>query len=258
MNILLITDIHYGEDTNYKRVGGEEYINSYGSSFESFLPSLHEAISSHDLVINLGDLIHETDTETDVVVYKKALALLGSTVPVKSVIGNHDLNTLSREQLTVLTGEEKLYYSFDLNGYHHVVLDGFRETKADPHRIEEEQLEWLKHDLQITTLSTLVYCHYPLDDQNLDSNYYFKDVPEKAVLFNRVEVRSIFEASGKVRCVFSGHLHFFNTEEIHGITYITVPAFTENDGSHRPKAECLSVHIEGDTLTTEVLKIVHS
>ncbi len=258
MKILLITDIHYGENTNYPKIGGEEYINSFGSVFESFLPHLKEAIASHDLVINLGDLIHETTTEEDISAYKKALALLGNEVPVKNVIGNHDLNTLARGQLSEMIGEKKIYYSFDFQGYHHVVLDGFRETKGDPHRIESEQLEWLKSDLQATSLSTIVYCHYPLDDQNLDSNYYFSQRPDRALILNREEVRSILEASGKVLCVFNGHTHFFNHEIINGIAYTTVPSFTENDGEHAPRAQCLSVSFNGHEFTTELLTIAPS
>lgn len=258
MKILLITDIHYGENTNYPKIGGEEYINSFGSVFESFLPNLKDAITSHDLVINLGDLIHETTTEEDVPAYKKALALLGNKVPVKNVIGNHDLNTLSREQVSEIIGEKKIYYSFDFEGYHHVVLDGFRETKGDPHRIETEQLEWLKNDLETTNLATIVYCHYPLDDQNLDSNYYFSQRPDRALILNREEVRSVLENSKKVLCAFNGHTHFFSQQVINGITYTTVPSFTENDGEHNPRAQCLSVSFEGSDFSTELLTIASS
>jgi len=36
MEILIITDIHYGEDTNNLKAGGKDYINSFGSSFENY------------------------------------------------------------------------------------------------------------------------------------------------------------------------------------------------------------------------------
>ena len=244
MKILIITDIHYGEDTNYPGQNGENYINSFGSQFENFLPKIHSLINEHDLVINLGDLIHDTTAESDVIEYKKAMELFGHEKPIKHVFGNHDLNNLSRDQLAEITGEEKSYYSFDLGRCHHIVLCGFRNSRAELVKIDEEQIAWLQQDLDKTNLSTIVYCHYPLDEQSTVNNYYFKDRPERAFIENRVIIRSVIESSKKVLAVFNGHLHFFNQEAIHGILYVTAPAFTENNGKHEPQAECLSVSLE--------------
>jgi 3',5'-cyclic AMP phosphodiesterase CpdA len=255
MKILLITDIHYGEDTNYPKHGGDEYINSFGSLFEKFLPQIRPLISEHDLVVNLGDLIHESTAELDVAQYKKAMALFGTEKPVKHVAGNHDLNTLSRDQLAEILGVPKLYYSFDLGGYHHIVLSGLRDSKKEPHRIDPEQLDWLKGDLQKADAPTLVYCHYPLDEQDLDSNYYFREQPDKGRISNREEVRSIFESSGRVIAVFNGHLHFHNQESINDIAYVTVPAFTENNGEHEPKAECVSVSLKDKNVESRLIRL---
>jgi len=150
MKILIITDIHYGEDTNYPNYGGEDYINSFGSQFEKYLPKIHVLIKEYDLVIDLGDLISEKGVEEDLVQYKKATALFGNEKPVKHVLGNHELRTLTREQIAEMIGEKKPYYSFDLCGYHHIILDSFRSSRDEPCRIEEEQLEWLKADINNT------------------------------------------------------------------------------------------------------------
>lgn len=101
-----------------------------------------------------------------------------------------------------------------------------------------------------------MYCHYLLDDQSIDSNYYFKGKPHKVFIDNKVEVRKIFEDSGKVITVFGGHLHFSHEESINGIKYITAPAFTENDGNNSPKAEILSVELEGREVKTDVIKVI--
>lgn len=255
MKILIITDIHYGTDTNYPEYGGENYTNSYGSQFERYLPKIKKLILEHDLIINLGDLIAETNTESDLVQYKKAIELFGKEKPIKHVIGNHELRTLSRNQITEIIGENKPYYSFDLNNYHHVILDSFRNSTKEQHRIDEEQLAWLKEDLKNTKLLTLVYCHYALDNQFIDSNYYFKGKPQKVFIENKEKLRKIFEDLGKVVAVFGGHLHFFHQEIINGIKYITAPAFTENDGNHKPKAECLSIELDNKKLTTTIVKI---
>ncbi len=252
MKILIITDIHYGEDTNYPQYMGEDYVNSFGSQFEKFLPNLKNLIAEHDLVINLGDLIHEVDMESDLKQYKKAMELLEMGKPVKHVLGNHDFRCLSKEQLSELIGTKKPYYSFDFKNYHHIVLDSFRNSRQEPCRIDEEQKLWLEKDLSAINLPTIVYCHYLLDNQSIESNYIFKNKPDRVFIENKENIRKILEASGKVLAVFSGHLHFFHEEIINNIKYITVPAFTENDGNNKPKAECLSVILEDNKVTTNV------
>lgn len=256
MKILIISDIHYGENTDYPDCGGENYVNQFGSQFENFLPKIHSLISNHDLVINLGDLIHETDTESDLIQYKKTMELFGKEKPVKHVFGNHDVRTLSREQLSEIIGEERPYYSFDLGEYHHVILDSFRNNRKELCRIDEEQLSWLRNDLDKTNLSTIVYCHYLLDNQSIDDNLYFKEKQDRVFINNKKEVRSIFESSNKVIAVFGGHLHFFHEEKINNILYVTVPAFTENDGNHKPKAECLSVKIDNSDIKISIKNLI--
>jgi len=256
MKILIITDIHYGENTNYPKLIDKDYVNSFGSQFEKYLPKIKALIKEHDLTINLGDLIKETNTESNLIQYKKAIEFFGKEKPIKHVIGNHELRTLSRNQITEIIGENKPYYSFDLNNYHHIILDSFGNSIEEQVKIYKEQLDWLQKDLKNTNLLTLIYCHYTLDNQSIDSNYYFKGKPQKVFIENKEEVRKVFEDSEKVIAVFGGHLHFFHQESINGIKYITAPAFTENDGNNRPKAECLSIGLEGREIITTVIKII--
>jgi len=255
MKIFLITDIHYGSNSNYAKHGSGEYINSFGSTFDSFIPKIKCLVSDHDLIINLGDLINEENVKEDTLRYKKAIEVFAGHKTVMHVAGNHDLNCLSREQLASIIGIPKLYYSFDFGGYHHVVLDGTRDSRPELYRIDKEQLEWLKNDLLSTHFLTLVYCHYPLDEQSMTDNYYFKDKPERAFVSNRKEVRAIFEESKKVMSVFNGHLHFEHQENINGIKYITVPSFSENDGNNKPKAEYMSVIINNNQIDIKLNKI---
>jgi hypothetical protein len=100
-----------------------------------------------------------------------------------------------------------------------------------------------------------VYCHYPLDEQSLENNYYFKGKPHKAFIENREEIRKIFESSKKVLAVFSGHLHFYSQTSINQIKYVTVPAFTENNGQQEPQAECLSVDLKEKEISLKIEKV---
>jgi len=155
MKIFLITDIHFGEDTNYLHIGGGEYINSFGSQavkmFESLFPSMKQA----DLVVNLGDLLHNVDSNHDVENFKKVLSLFPEGVKVAHVRGNHDMWNISSETFCGLINEKDPYYSFDCENYHHVVLDGKFIGKlagVSPYLIDDQQIEWLKDDLDKTDL----------------------------------------------------------------------------------------------------------
>jgi len=44
---------------------------------------------------------------------------------------------------------------------------------------------------------------------------------------NAQQVRTIFENSGKVKCVFQGHYHEGNSSEINGIHYYTLRSLIE-------------------------------
>jgi 3',5'-cyclic AMP phosphodiesterase CpdA len=255
MRILIISDIHYGNDTNYPKYGHEDYINSFGSKFENYLPKFRALSLEHDLIIDLGDLIAEIDVENDVDLYKKAIGLLNVGRPVKYVLGNHELRNLSRQQLLQIIGEERAYYSFDVDNYHHIVLDSFRNNRDEQPVIDPEQFAWLKQDLKKTNLPSLVYCHYALNNQSLDENYYFKGKPQRAFIKNKEEVRRVFEDSKKVVAVFGGHLHFFNQENIKNIDYITVPSFTENNSANKPKAECVSVEVIDSKIEASIISL---
>lgn len=255
MNIFLITDIHYGKDINYPKLAGEDYVNLFGAKISGLSEKLISEMEKSDLVINLGDFICNENQEKDIETYKNALSFISSKILTKHVPGNHDLLNITREKWPELVAESKTYYSFDIGGYHHIVLDGTRTEPRGPHYIGDEQLKWLEVDIAKTTLNSIVYCHYPLDNQSMENNYYFKDKPENGSLSNRYFVRRILERSGKVMAVFSGHTHFYNQQEINGIMYCTVPSFSENNGTNEPKLEYVVATISENQVTAEVKKI---
>ena len=109
MKIFLITDIHYGEDTNYPNIGGENYVNSFGAQAETLLMPLRTEMEKADLIIDLGDLIHTEGHDEDVLNYKKALIILTCGKPVKHVRGNHDMINISAEEWESMVGENKIF-----------------------------------------------------------------------------------------------------------------------------------------------------
>ncbi len=259
MRILFLTDIHYGENTRYPKYEGDPTVSNFGEEFPKYLHDLKEIVQDCDLVVNLGDLIEETETaQEDIALYAAATELLNLGKPAKHVIGNHEVVNLKRPAVASVIGEKEIYYSFDMGDYHFVVLDGNREGKTYPERFQFslEQLEWLEKDLQNTKLSVLILSHFPLATFPLDENPLFSVLgPEMAFPIRADRVKDILEASGKVLAVFNGHLHYAHEHRENGVLYYTVGSFTRNDGSHRPTTEYAIAHLEGETVTVQNMRV---
>ena len=109
MKILLITDIHHGQNTNYKHLKGEEYINLFGEEFKDASTKLINIFNQCDLVMNLGDLIHDENSEQDKTAYTEAVSFFNTTSKVEHVIGNHDLKNLTMEYISGVVHRSKEY-----------------------------------------------------------------------------------------------------------------------------------------------------
>ena len=139
--------------------------------------------------------------------------------PVYHVLGNHDTDGgFTREQTVEFWRSEGKYYSFDMNGYHFVVLDGNDRhegaAQGYPRYIGPEQAAWLKKDLAGTELRTFIFSHQSLEDSG--------------GIENGTEIRRILEEAneqagfGKVVASFSGHHHTDYHKKIAGIHYIQI------------------------------------
>ena len=67
----------------------------------------------------------------------------------------------------------------------------------------------------------------------------FPIVPESAA------VRQILEQSGKVLCVFQGHVHEESYQVINGIPYYSVNAVVDGDGSENSSYMIVDVYKDG-------------
>lgn len=145
------------------------------------------------------------------------------------VIGNHDLelNRYSRDQLMNFWNSVAPYYSFDLKGFHFVILDGNEyyskhEKLNEYYRfISEEQRQWLESDLDKTNLPVFVFIHAGLDN-------------DLAGIAESVRIRHIFELANdkagfrKVQMVFSGDQHNDYHNVINGIHYIQINSMSNH------------------------------
>lgn len=153
-------------------------------------------------------------------------------------VGNHDVDSITKADFLGHISNSgidssKSYYSFDSKGLHFIVLDANFDNDGKDHyfkggsdwqntNIPENQLDWLKEDLNTTTFPTIIFCHHPLIKFERDG-YIFH-------VGNYPKVQNLLERSGKVLAVFHGHVHEESYHTINGIHYITQAAMVDYQG----------------------------
>ena len=194
--------------------------------------------------MELGDLIDAADVDVE----KSYLAKINREFAALCkdryyVLGNHCVDTLTKEEFLGGVEQDKSYLSFDRGGWHFVVLDacfrsdgqpyGRKNSKWNDANIPPAQLEWLEADLKAASRPTIVFVHQRLDVSN--------DHGVK----NCAAVRKILEQPGRVQSVFQGHSHKNDYKEIAGIHYCTLRAMVEGSGPENSGASLLTLQPDG-------------
>jgi hypothetical protein len=155
--------------------------------------------------ICVGDLVWDTpELYPD---YNAAIAKMG--IPFFQVLGNHDMDyRMGGDETSDVTFKKNFgptYYSFNRGKAHYVVLDDVRylgtEREYDGY-ISEDQLTWLKKDLQYVTKDSLliINLHIPVYNQVKNNKDFY------ALLNGFKNVH-----------IMSGHTHFHANNVSDGI-----------------------------------------
>ena len=175
-----------------------------------------------DFVMQLGDFCSPyADNKTETAEkHAQFLAIWNQfSGPRYHVFGNHDIDdNFTWEETMAFWGVDKTYYSFDMSGWHFIVLDGNNKkegaAEGHPRYIGAQQRKWLKEDLAKTNSHTFVFSHQSLENPG--------------GLENGTEIRGILEGANKeagftkVVASFSGHHHIDYHTQINGIHYIQI------------------------------------
>ena len=220
----LVTDLHYADKVAAGTRHYRETLAKLGEAavqFEKDQPAFR---------VELGDLIDAADS---VEVEQKYLQTINEKFSAickdrHYVLGNHCVDTLTKEEFLGQVEQEKSYYSFDRGGVHFVVLDACFRADGTPYQrrnftwtdanIPAEEIEWLKSDLMANNKPVIVFAHQRLD------------VTKDHSVKNNSAIRAILEDCGKVLAVFQGHSHQNELQEIGGIHYCTLVAMVEGSG----------------------------
>jgi len=179
-----------------------------------------------DFIINLGDFCFgKTENKPFL---KRFQQFAG---PSYHVLGNHDMDYNTKEEMVDFLGMQDRYYSFDILGFHFIVLDannlyqdgrfiGYGNANFyvdDKYRefIDEEQIEWFKADLENTQKPVIVFSHQSLFHYTLG-------------IKNRLSIQLLMEQENrkagykKIIACFNGHDHMDFHREINGIYYFDI------------------------------------
>jgi alkaline phosphatase len=227
IKIGLITDLHYAD----KETAGTRYYRESTAKLTECVKLFHE--EKPDFVVELGDLVDAAPTVDEELGFLKSIngILRKMDRPCHYVLGNHCVATLTKEEFLKEVQQPKSYYSFDLHGFHFVILDACFNREMQSYgrnnfewtdtNIPPAEVEWLEKDLTQTQNPVIVFAHQRLD-LNPQESYAVKQCRK---------VRKLFEASGKVLAVFQGHSHKNELHLINEIPYCTLAAIIEGSGS---------------------------
>ncbi len=183
-----------------------------------------------ECVVELGDLIDSQGSLDTIKRNLKRISQQFAAIHAQHhyVLGNHCVYDLTKPEFLGIVGRERSFYSFDLGGYHFMILDACFRSDGVPYgrqnfrvtdtSISPEEVEWLRADLKRSPLKTIVFVH-----QQLDVDFLFG-------ISNAPKIRKILEESGKVLAVFQGHLHQNFHSHIGGVHYVTLAAMVEGSG----------------------------
>lgn len=209
-----------------------------------------------DISICLGDLIEDSQNyDKDLINYNYIWNKLKNIqIPFYSVLGNHDLRSInSRKELEKIMEYENATFSFNLNGYHFIILttDINKDLDNDDggiyraHCMSKQDIEWLKQDLIKNELPCMIFTHFGLAEDKQIGNYWFESKPECGVMKNRKEVKEIIKSDNNVIAIFNGHQHWTKTLKEDGKNYYVVGSLTENiDMLGVPDGIYLEVEVE--------------
>ncbi len=237
----VITDLHNAD----KKTAGTRH---YRDSIEKLSGAVdYFKANNAAFLIELGDFIDKANKQTEYG-YLAAIDKIFDSFrgPRHYVLGNHDVATFSKAEFIEAVGSDKTYYSFDLNGWHFVVLDAnFKEDQTSyiagnfdwtDSIIPDSELRWLENDLagRPKDSPAILFSHQNL--HNEDDPHGVKNAPE---------VRALLEKAGNVRAVLQGHMHTGGYAKINGIHYLTFRAAVEGPGLENNAFSLVKVSANG-------------
>jgi len=193
----LISDVH------------KDIIHDADQRLQAFLDAM--AAARADAILQLGDFC--TPRPENRAFVRRFQSFAG---PKYHVLGNHDTDGgFQRADVVAFWGTPARHHSFDLGGFHFILLDSNDRPKdfqgGYPSFLADDQIAWLEADLAATRRNTFVFSHHSLE--------------RPLCISNQARIRAVLEAARmpdgrrKVAACFNGHWHIDHARVIGGIPY---------------------------------------
>ncbi len=186
-----------------------------------------------DFIIQLGDLSNGKPESN-----ARMLEIWNTYTGRKyHVLGNHELDYATKEEIIGRQEMPGTYYSFDCGNYHFVVLDCNFILKDGEYRdyananyyidkqfrdlIDPEQVEWFRQDVMRTDKKVIVFSHETFDDIEIRGS---NPVPNRLLV--REVIREVNDrlptGEHKIIACFAGHDHLDHYNRIDGVHFFAV------------------------------------
>lgn len=258
-----LTDIHLQPEKNAV-AGFRQAIDTVNKLNPDFV------ITGGDLVM---DVLNQTQGRADSLyaLYKEVSGEFD--MPVYNAVGNHEVYGWHRDEEGIESSPDfgkKMYekqmgerfYSFDHKGWHFIILDAIYRGDEGHYigKIDQEQLEWIKGDLdktdKLTPIAITVHIPFITSRAQLSQGALAAN-SEGGVITNSLEVLQMFREYN-LKLVLQGHLHFnedlYVGNQVHFITGGAVSGqWWSNKPGSIPEEGFQMIHVKGDELSSEYI-----
>ena len=208
----IISDIHLRKEHH------DEIINTLLKIKEAY--RCHHEIS-HTFV--LGDLIQDASPDLDRTHLEQVHSVFDDWVsPVTYLLGNHDIGTLSKEDVTSILDQPRSYGTVHVDGHPFVYLDSTDKNIGARGTIGIDQRSWLENSLPS---DAIVFSHHPLGPFSLGNNIWFDQYPERGHPWDRKETLKLLE--GTTRATIGGHIHQQSQSQFKDMDHFSVNAVSK-------------------------------
>jgi predicted phosphodiesterase len=215
---------------------GDSHIRYDGGQDARYLKNMDDApallanyagdINAHvpavDFAVQLGDVTDLGKAEEFAIAGE---ALDGLACPLYAVLGNHDnFQSDHKQGWMQFAGVASPNYSFDVQGFHFIVIDCTLDPYVPPYVDCGPTLrEWVADELAINRgKPTIVFSHFNMWQRPW--NPMFDTTLVYAEYRGMPELRQVLENAGNVVAVINGHVHANRVEVHNGIYYVDIAA----------------------------------
>jgi len=226
-SFVFMTDIHLENGRN-----AIEGFNKAIAKVNELEPDF--VITGGDLIMDaLGQNFERADSLYNM--YDSVAAKINA--PVYNTLGNHEVfglykksgvspdNPLYGKELFKQRVHKDTYYSFDMKGWHFMVLDaiGFTPERTYYGHIDSSQLAWIKSDLSKLDKETPIAISVHIPMVNILTSATEKEADKGIVVTNCMEVLKEFNEYN-LKLILQGHMHTVQEIIIKDMHFITCGA----------------------------------